>query len=63
MDTNEKAGSKFLKVKCLECEGEQIMFDRASMEVKCNMCGSTLATPTGGQSKILGTVIEIVDRR
>jgi small subunit ribosomal protein S27e len=47
----------FLKVKCKDCDNEQIVFSRASTEVRCNICGTTLAEPTGGMARIKGDII------
>ena len=46
----------FLKVKCKDCENEQIVFARASTKVACNVCGTTIAEPRGGTANILGEV-------
>ena len=43
-------GKTFLRVKCADCGSEQIVFHRPSTIVKCAVCGSTLATPTGGKA-------------
>lgn len=51
--------SKFIKVKCKKCNNEQVIFSRATSEVKCLVCGEVLAKPTGGKAKILGEVIEV----
>jgi len=56
----KKAGSKFLKVKCNDCENEQVVFDHASTSVKCNVCGSTLVEPRGGKAEIKGEIIEVL---
>jgi small subunit ribosomal protein S27e len=40
--------SRFLKVKCKKCRNEQIVFNKAATVVKCLVCGSVLAEPTGG---------------
>jgi len=45
--------SKFIRVKCPDCENEQIVFDRASMKVDCVVCGKVIAEPTGGKARIL----------
>ena len=58
---NEGPRSNYVKIKCVECEAEQVVFNRASIVVKCNMCGSTLAEPTGGKIKPLGKVTGKVD--
>jgi small subunit ribosomal protein S27e len=49
-----KTDSKFLRVKCNDCENVQIVFDHASTRVKCNVCGSTLVEPRGGKAEIKG---------
>ncbi|HLC77462.1 MAG TPA: 30S ribosomal protein S27e [archaeon] len=53
--------SKFLKVRCKKCRNEQIIFNKASMVVKCLVCESTLAVPTGGHADILTKVEEAMD--
>lgn len=52
--------SKFLKVKCMDCGNEQIVFDRAATSVACLVCGTTLAKPTGGLANIRGEVVGTV---
>lgn len=49
--------SRFLQVKCKECEHEQTVFGWATREVICDVCGKPLTKPTGGKAKILGEVI------
>ncbi|MBT3416961.1 30S ribosomal protein S27e [Candidatus Woesearchaeota archaeon] len=49
--------SKFIKVRC-KCKNEQIIFEKASSEVKCLVCGEILAKPTGGKAKITTSVLE-----
>lgn len=49
--------SRFLLVKCKECEHEQTVFGCATREVNCEVCGKPLTKPTGGKAKILGEVI------
>ena len=50
--------TRFLLVKCNECEHEQIVFGWATREVQCDVCGKPLTAPTGGKAKILGEIIE-----
>lgn len=57
MDTK----SKFLKVKCKKCRNEQIIFNKASTQVKCLVCESILAEPTGGHADVLTTIEEVMD--
>ncbi|MEM2925206.1 MAG: 30S ribosomal protein S27e [Methanocellales archaeon] len=53
--------SKFLRVKCADCENEQIIFGSASSVVECIVCGRTLAEPTGGKAAIKTPIIEVLD--
>ena len=48
--------TKFLKVKCKDCENEQLVFNKPAMRVACNVCGATLAESVGGLGKIMGEV-------
>jgi len=56
------AGS-FYTVACPDCENEQIVFGKAASEVTCQVCGHTLARPTGGEAEIEGEVTETVEAR
>ncbi|HEY9246000.1 MAG TPA: 30S ribosomal protein S27e [Candidatus Methanoperedens sp.] len=53
--------SKFLKVKCNDCENEQVIFGSASTAVSCLVCGRTLAEPTGGKAFIKTQIIEVLE--
>ncbi len=53
--------NNFVKVKCNDCQNEQVVFLRAAMNVTCHVCGSTLVKPTGGKGLIKGELIEVVD--
>jgi len=57
--SNEQRGN-FLRVKCLDCDNEQIIFDRASSKVQCIICGKTLVQPRGGKSKITAHIDEVL---
>ena len=48
--------TKFLKVKCKDCENEQVVFSKAATRVACNVCGASLAEPRGGTAHLLGEV-------
>ena len=39
---------------------EQVIFGKASSEVKCLICGQVLAEPSGGKAKIKARVLEIL---
>ena len=53
-----KPRSIFLRVKCLKCANEQILFERTSTYVKCTVCDELLAQPTGGKATIRGEVLQ-----
>ncbi|MDM7935610.1 MAG: 30S ribosomal protein S27e [Methanothrix sp.] len=53
--------SGFLRVKCNDCENEQVIFAHASTIVKCLVCGRTLAEPTGGKAEIKTQVVEALE--
>jgi small subunit ribosomal protein S27e len=52
-----KPKSKFIRVKCLKCGNEQLLYSHATTKVKCNVCDETLAEPTGGKAKIKGEIL------
>lgn len=49
--------SKFLRVRCPDCGNEQVVFSSATNRVHCNVCGATLAEPTGGKANLKGEVV------
>jgi small subunit ribosomal protein S27e len=53
--------SKFIKVRCSKCKNEQITYGKVSMEVKCLVCGTVLARPTGGKSVIEARILEVLE--
>ena len=50
--------SRFIKVRCKDCENEQVLFDKASTTVSCHICGAKLAIPNGGKAKVKAEVLE-----
>ena len=53
--------SRFIKVRCKDCENEQVLFSKASTVVSCHICGSKLAIPSGGKAIIKGEILEIIE--
>ncbi len=53
----------FYSVRCSDCENEQIVFGKASTEVSCAVCGTTLAVPTGGKARIDHEILATVESR
>jgi small subunit ribosomal protein S27e len=47
-----KPTSTFIRVRCLKCGNEQLLYSHATNKVTCNVCGATLAEPTGGKAKL-----------
>lgn len=56
-----KPKSSFIRVKCLKCGNEQVLFSNAVNKVACNVCGTELAEPQGGKAKIKGEVVAIFE--
>ncbi|MCL4411825.1 MAG: 30S ribosomal protein S27e [Candidatus Thermoplasmatota archaeon] len=46
----------FIKIKCPDCGSETVTFARASSEVKCQVCNTTIAKPTGGKVVVSGEI-------
>ncbi len=53
--------SRFLKVRCLDCGNEQIIFGGASSVVKCLVCDRILAKPTGGKAEIKTKILGVLE--
>jgi len=60
-DLIPKPRSRFLRVKCPDCGNEQVIFDSATIAVKCNVCDGVLAEPSGGRAKIRGEVVNVFE--
>jgi len=56
-----KPKSVFLQVKCPDCGNEQTVFSHVASIVHCNICGATLAEPTGGKARIKGDIVRILE--
>ena len=57
----KKPASKFIKVRCKDCENEQVLFNKSSSVVSCHICGSKLALPKGGKAEIHGEILETIE--
>jgi small subunit ribosomal protein S27e len=55
-----KPESRFLKVQCLKCKNEQIIFNKVSKNVTCLVCGNILAEVTGGKSIIKSKILKVL---
>ncbi|KJE49072.1 30S ribosomal protein S27 [Acidiplasma sp. MBA-1] len=47
-------------MKCKNCGNEQVVYSKISSQVVCNICGSTLAKPTGATLSTSGELVEKV---
>ncbi len=56
-----KPRSVFLRVKCQKCGNEELLFSNSVNKITCNVCGETLATPTGGRAEINGEVQSVLE--
>jgi len=61
MNKLKETSSKYVKIRCPKCKNEQIMFGKASSDVKCLVCGKDLAESTGGKSKIKARILEVLE--
>ncbi|MCA1814720.1 MAG: 30S ribosomal protein S27e [Halobacteriales archaeon] len=59
--TQPKTESKYRRVKCGDCGNEQILFLRAATAIKCQVCGATMAEPTGGLARLRGEIVGTVE--
>ncbi|MFW9830699.1 MAG: 30S ribosomal protein S27e [Candidatus Thorarchaeota archaeon] len=50
--------SRFLLIKCKECDHEQAVFGSATRKVVCDVCGKPLTEPSGGKARILGELVQ-----
>lgn len=50
--------SRFVKVKCPDCENEQVIFEHASTTVDCGVCGTILAEPKGGRAQLRAEILQ-----
>ncbi|USN45661.1 MAG: 30S ribosomal protein S27e [Candidatus Woesearchaeota archaeon] len=50
--------SKFIKVRCSKCKNEQVVFSKPTSTVSCLVCGTLIAKPTGGKTRIEARVLE-----
>lgn len=53
--------SKFLEVRCIHCQNIQIIFSHPATQVKCLVCDSVLAKPTGGKAQLSAQLIRELD--
>jgi len=55
----DKTKSKFLKVSCPKCKNEQIIYNKATSNVKCLVCGFEMIERSGGKAAIKAKVLQV----
>jgi small subunit ribosomal protein S27e len=48
----------FVKIRCPKCKNEQIIFEKATTNVPCLVCGAILAEATGGKARLKSRMLE-----
>lgn len=56
-----KGRSRFIRVRCQACKNEQIIFEGATTQVKCLICGAVIAEPKGGKAELKAKLIEVLN--
>ena len=51
---------EFIKLRCGDCGNEQIIFNKASRKIRCNVCGATIAESSGGKARISSKIVEVL---
>lgn len=55
--------SRFLTVKCKECEATRIVYTHSQTKIACQGCGYVLITPKGGRGKLGSNIMfKVADR-
>ena len=55
-----KTKKRFIRVRCQACKNEQIIFEGATTNVKCLICGVVLSKPKGGKAELKAGLIEVL---
>ncbi|NLX50281.1 MAG: 30S ribosomal protein S27e [Methanospirillum sp.] len=58
---NRENRSTFIRVKCPDCENEQVVFEKASTTVGCVVCGRVLAEPRGGRAEMRAEILAVLE--
>lgn len=48
--------SKFLKLRCAECDEIQVVYSHATTAVTCNSCGNEITESSGSAAKLNGEI-------
>ena len=58
---SQKLNSKFIKLRCNKCKNEQTVFGKPSSKVKCLVCSTIMAEPSGGKGNIKARILEVIE--
>ncbi len=53
--------SRFIRVKCIKCKNEQIVFGKPASKIKCLVCSKVLIEPVGGKGKVKSKILEVLE--
>ena len=56
----KQPNSKFIKVRCVKCKNEQVIFGKSASKINCLVCGKELGAPSGGKTKVKARVLEVL---
>ncbi|MFH1592755.1 MAG: 30S ribosomal protein S27e [Candidatus Woesearchaeota archaeon] len=56
-----RAESKFIRIRCLKCKNEQVVFGKPASNVKCLVCERVLVHPTGGKGVVKASILEVLE--
>jgi len=60
VDDNSERKGKFVRVRCVRCGNDQVLFGKATLRVKCKRCNKLLVRVGGGKVKIRTVVREVL---
>ena len=58
---NMKTESRFIRIRCMKCKNEQIVFGKPATTVKCLVCEKTLVQSTGGKGMVKASILEVLE--
>ncbi len=56
-----KPVSRFLLVRCDNCNNETIIYSHTTKSINCRSCNELLVESTGGRAKIHGEIVKQLD--
>lgn len=56
-----RAESKYIRIRCMKCRNEQVVFGKPASKVKCLVCEKVLVYPTGGKGMVKASILEVLE--